>query len=595
MTGTGLARRAVKVGAIAGAVVVYLSLVGMVEKFSARYLVGNWVTLGNLLILLPALIAGYAASRPGPAPRAGEGEQLSPRGAAAAGLGAGAITGLVVVVAVALTQAIGQQAVRSVFSRVSPPLLDTLRFGQGLPAAAVTWLVVGALLGGIGSAYRTLPQRYRRPLATGLLTVLVFALLQRIIPTILYELYLETRWLYGTNRGLTPLGAVAVFVVAGGVTALWSLRGAEVRRRVRQLPRAQRQALNWSGILAAVVALLALPQLVGPVLSQILGTVGIYLLMGLGLNIVVGYAGLLDLGYVAFFAAGAYLTAMFTGANLVTSLGETAQPAFSLDLSFYAALPVVIMTTAFIGALIGAPVLRLRGDYLAIVTLGFGEIVRVLVTSDWLKGLLGGAQGMRDITDARIGSIGFRSPQAFYYLVVAFCAVAIFVSWRLADSRIGRAWSAMREDEMVAEAMGISTVKYKLLAFVMGAGVGCLSGALFAVQIGSLTPVSFGLLVSITALAVIILGGMGSIPGVIAGTAVLIGMPGFLDEFEEYRLLIYGAAMIAIMILRPEGLIPNVRRMRELREDEMGQGQLLDRDRQAPPVTIAPGAGGGGA
>jgi len=167
------------------------------------------------------------------------------------------------------------------------------------------------------------------------------------------------------------------------------------------------------------------------------------------------------------------------------------------------------------------------------------------------------------------------------------------VSQRLAGSRVGRAWSAMREDELAAEAMGVSTIKYKLLAFAMGAAVGCLSGTLFAVQIGSIASGSFTILVSITVLAIVILGGMGSIPGVIVGTLLLIGLPGLLDEFEEYRLLIYGAALIMIMVLRPQGLVPNVRRMRELEGEEAAQDEWLKQEEAeaAPAVTVA----GGGA
>jgi branched-chain amino acid transport system permease protein len=261
-----------------------------------------------------------------------------------------------------------------------------------------------------------------------------------------------------------------------------------------------------------------------------------------------------------------------------------------LHLDFYAAVPLVILFAAFIGLLIGAPVLRLRGDYLAIVTLGFGEIAWVLVQCSWLQDYTGGPQGLRDVTDAAIGSVGFRDPQPFFYLVLVFCALAILVSHRLAGSRVGRAWNAMREDELAAEAMGVSTIKYKLLAFAMGAAVGSLSGTLFAVQIGSIAPASFTIIVSITALAVVILGGMGSIPGVVVGTLLLIGLPGLLDEFEEYRLLVYGAALILIMVLRPQGLIPNVRRMRELHEDEAAQDQWL-KEEAAPAVTV--GGGGG--
>jgi len=296
----------------------------------------------------------------------------------------------------------------------------------------------------------------------------------------------------------------------------------------------------------------------------------LYVLLGLGLNVVVGFAGLLDLGYVAFFGFGAYATALLTGATLNTTTGSAA-PAFTMDLNFYVAIPVIVLLAAGVGVLIGAPVLRLRGDYLAIVTLGLGEMVTILISSNWLKPLVGGPQGMRNITDAELAGFSFRDPQHFFYLALAFVLFAIFLSWRLANSRIGRAWNAMREDEQVADAMGISTTRFKLLAFATGGAVGALGGALFAVKIGSLTPSSFEIIVSITALAIVILGGMGSIPGVVVGALVLIGLPGLLREFEEYRQLIYGAALVSIMILRPQGLVPNVRRSRELHEEDRSQ------------------------
>jgi branched-chain amino acid transport system permease protein len=178
---------------------------------------------------------------------------------------------------------------------------------------------------------------------------------------------------------------------------------------------------------------------------------------------------------------------------------------------------------------------------------------------------------MRGVPDAAIAGFGFRQTQHFFYLALAFVLVALFVSRRLYSSRIGRAWTAMREDEQTADAMGVNTTRFKLLAFAMGGAIGSLGGALFAVQIGSLTPASFEFIVSITALAVVILGGLGSLPGVAVGALVLIGLPGLLREFEEYRLLIYGGVLVAIMILRPQGLIPNVRRSRELQEEERTQ------------------------
>jgi branched-chain amino acid transport system permease protein len=590
VTGSELNRRAVRAGLVGGAAMIYLALTGMIEKFDTRHLIGSFLSLGNLLLALPPLLAGYLATRPRVA--GGRAEQAAPGPAVVAGLVSGAVSGALIAAGVALVEALPEGAVRRIFINVSPPLLSILTFDQSLPVGMALLVAGAAVLGGLGAGFRVLPRPYRVPLGVGLATTTIFALLQRIIPPLLFELGLDTRWLYSpTLLGLTVTGALVVFAVSAGLAALWSARGPAVRRRVEQLPEPRRRLVNATGLLLLAVALALLPLLIGSTLSQVLGLVGVYLLMGLGLNIVVGYAGLLDLGYVAFFATGAYVTALFTGANLVTSIGDLVPPAFVVDLNFYLALPIVVVVTALIGVLIGAPVLRLRGDYLAIVTLGFGEIARVVLQSSWLQRYTGGPQGLRDVTDAAIGGVGFRDPQPFYYLVLAFCALAIYVSYRLADSRVGRAWNAMREDELAAEAMGVSTIKYKLLAFAMGAAVGSLSGMLFGVQIGSLAPASFTILVSITVLAVVILGGMGSIPGVVVGTLLLIGLPGLLDEFEEYRLLIYGAALIMVMVLRPQGLVPNVRRSRELREDEATQDQWLKEKEEAPPVTV----GGGGA
>jgi branched-chain amino acid transport system permease protein len=590
--GSQLTRQAVRAGLIGGAALVYVALTGMVEKFDSRNLIGSFLTLGNLLIALPPLLSGYLATRPRVV--GGQREALAPRGAVTAGLLSGAIVGGVTAAGVALVELLPEGAVRRIFIQVSPELLNILTFGRGVPVGLVLLVLYGAVLGLLGGGFRLLPARIAQPVGIGLATTLTFALLQRIFPPLLFELGLDTRWLYSPILlGLTIPGALLVFAVSAGLTVLWSTRGsAAVHKRLDPLPPERRRVVNAIIALVIAAALLVLPQLIGSTLSQVLGQVGVFLLMGLGLNIVVGYAGLLDLGYVAFFATGAYLTALFTGANRVTSIGDLVAPAFVLHLNFYLAVPLVIAVTAMVGVLIGAPVLRLRGDYLAIVTLGFGEIARVLVQSSWLQEFTGGPQGLRDVTDAAIGGFGFRDPQPFFYLVLVFCVLAIFVSLRLANSRVGRAWSAMREDELAAEAMGVSTTKYKLLAFAMGAAVGCLSGTLFAVQIGSIASGSFTILVSITVLAIVILGGMGSIPGVVVGTLLLIGLPGLLDEFEEYRLLIYGAALIMIMVLRPQGLVPNVRRMRELQEEETAQDQWLKQEEAESASAITVGGGG---
>jgi branched-chain amino acid transport system permease protein len=220
------------------------------------------------------------------------------------------------------------------------------------------------------------------------------------------------------------------------------------------------------------------------------------------------------------------------------------------------------------GVLLGIPVLKMRGDYLAIATLGFGEIIRILVLSDFLRPWLGGAQGIGKIPKAHIGGIEFATPQQIYYLILAGCLLVGFISWRLRDSRLGRAWMAVREDEDVAQAMGINLVSTKLLAFATGAAFSALSGAIFASKLGSVYPHSFNVMISINILCLIIVGGMGSIPGVLVGAIALVGLPELLREFAEYRLLVYGAALVAMMILRPEGLWPETLRRRELHGGE---------------------------
>ncbi len=210
----------------------------------------------------------------------------------------------------------------------------------------------------------------------------------------------------------------------------------------------------------------------------------------------------------------------------------------------------------------------LRGDYLAIVTLGFGEIIRVLVRSDLLKPVIGGAQGILNIGRPTIGSFQFVTPQQFYYLILLGCILAWFIAGRLRDGRLGRRWMAMREDEDVAEAVGINLVGTKLLAFAIGASFAGLAGSLFASRIGSVFPNSFELLISINVLAIVIVGGLGSLPGVVLGAFVLVGLPELLREFEEYRLLMYGLLLITMMLVRPEGLWPSAVTRREMHADE---------------------------
>ena len=327
------------------------------------------------------------------------------------------------------------------------------------------------------------------------------------------------------------------------------------------------QAKRTFSLYIGIATLLLMPGLIGVYPSEVLVMVGLYIVMGLGLNIVVGMAGLLDLGYVAFFAVGAYSMAVLTTVD--PSVG-------GVQLSFWEALPLVVIITSIAGLVVGAPVLRIRGDYLAIVTLGFGEIARFLALSDWFKPVLGGAQGIIKIPDVHVaGGIELVGPQKLYYLILVSCLAAYFITARLKSSRVGRAWGAMREDEQVANVMGVNTTAYKLLAFAMGALIASVSGAIFAAKLGTIYPHSFKLEVSITALGLLIVGGIGSLPGVIVGAFALVGLPELLREFSEYRMLFYGAALVIMMLVRPQGLLPSNRRGRDIHKEERGQDDWL--------------------
>ena len=619
-----MVKSTLRVGAVAGIVAWFLALVGMIERLSDLSIIGTSLTMDQLLIFLPSALAGWVAVRPRVV--AGEIRSVTTGSALAAGAAAGLAAGAAVAAGLGLVNLIGPESVRTVFISLSPTTLDQLYLGLE-PVVGTAVLVIGMVaVAAVFAGLRSVPAAVHRPIVAGLAGIVAMALLERVVAPAFDEMGIEKDWLYSKAKGgLELIGAVVTFVVVavavhfsvaskvrdillpgrardpfvaavttGAVTegedeAVDRAASEDEHPLGRGLSARALQIIAW----LVIAGLLAwLPSLVGPVVSRILGLVGIYLLLGLGLNIVVGYAGLLDLGYVFFFALGAYSLALLTGATL-NAYGIPPEPAISGHLNFYLAIPLVMVIAAGAGVLVGAPVLRLRGDYLALVTLGLGEMVTVLVKSPWLVPLVGGPSGMRGISDAAIGGLAFREPQRFYYLALAFVGLAAFVSWRLASSRIGRAWTAMREDEQTADAMGISTTRFKLLAFAIGGAIGSLGGALFAVKIGSLTPASFEVIVSIQVLGLVILGGMGSIPGVIVGALVLVGLPGLLREFEEYRFLAYGAAVVAVMVLRPQGLVPNVRRSRELQDEERAQDEwakAVEEGETPPEIAGATGA-----
>ena len=233
-------------------------------------------------------------------------------------------------------------------------------------------------------------------------------------------------------------------------------------------------------------------------------------------------------------------------------------------------MPIAVGVAFLFGAFLGLPILGVRGDYLAIATLGFGEIIRILAVSDLLRPWLGGPQGITNVPEPIPVPPGhpLSGPTQIYYIVLIFAALVAFIAYRLRDSRIGRAWVAIREDEDVAEAIGIHLVQTKLLAYALGAAFAGLSGAIFASLVGAVFPTSINLLVSINVVALIIVGGMGSIPGVVVGAIVLIGLPELFREFNEYRYLFYGAALMVLMRFRPEGLLPSRSVKRELHVEE---------------------------
>ena len=341
--------------------------------------------------------------------------------------------------------------------------------------------------------------------------------------------------------------------------------------------------VNW---ILGGIALLVLPLLLqsfGNAWVRIADIALLYVLLALGLNIVVGYAGLLDLGYVAFYAVGAYLFGLMASPHLADNFAAfAAMFPNGLHTSLWLVIPLAAVLAAFFGALLGAPTLKLRGDYLAIVTLGFGEIIRIFLNNlDHPVNLTNGPKGIGQIDSVQIFGLdlgkrlelfGFdiNSVTLYYYLFLALVLISIVVCSRLQDSRIGRAWMAIREDEIAAKAMGINTRNMKLLAFAMGASFGGVSGAMFGAFQGFVSPESFSLMESVMIVAMVVLGGIGHLPGVILGAVLLSALPevlryvaGPLQAMTDGRLdaailrqLLIALAMIIVMLLRPRGLWP---------------------------------------
>jgi len=307
---------------------------------------------------------------------------------------------------------------------------------------------------------------------------------------------------------------------------------------------------TWIWLGAGLIVALIYPQFAGRYGTDVAISVLLYICLGLGLNVVVGLAGMLDLGYIAFYGVGAY-----TYAVLNTTYG----------LGFWICLPLSAFFACIAGCIVGYPTLRMRGDYLAIVTLGFGEIIRIIL-NNWME-LTNGPNGILGVKPIGIFLPVFENGftfehfwmkklQLFYYFALGLAIVAGICVYRLNFSRVGRAWESIREDETAAELMGVNTFIYKLLAYAMGAIFAGLAGAFFAARMRFVSPESFTFLESAMVLCMVVLGGMGSIPGILLGVAALIALPEVFREFESYRMLIFGATMVIMMLFRPAGLIP---------------------------------------
>lgn len=555
-------RQSVRMGLLGGMVAVFVALEGMVQGFSTRDIVSGVVSMGIIVLLITFFAISYVAIR--------RSEAGSPVVILLVGLLTGLLSALVLVALIALGQVL---PLGLVFISATQQLYDLITFKLGLTTGSIVLLGLGAACGVAAAVVSLLTPVVRRAILTGLVAVVLLGVLQELVRVTLSDwdaLVPVFKFFYDIN-GLSIMGTIVLFLLFSVGTFLWTTQRGAVQARVEALPATGQKSLQAAGYLVVILILLLLPILLGLYITDVLDTVGIYLIMGLGLNIVVGFAGMLDLGYVAFWAIGAYTVGILTSPEHATGVIH----------NWWLALPFAVIFAVFAGVILGIPVLKMRGDYLAIVTLGFGEIIRLLANSDFLKPWEGGAQGIQGIPKPDIGPIQFVSTeftlpilgriqfqpqQEYYYLILGACLVGAFVASRVKISRLGRAWMAMREDEDVAQAMGINLVATKLLAFGMGAAFGGLSGAIFASKIQSVYPTSFGFIISANVLALIILGGMGSIPGVVVGALALVGLPELLREVGDYRYLFYGAVLVAMMLTRPQGLLPEARRKMELEE-----------------------------
>ena len=615
-------RTVITLGLLSGAFILYAGAVGMIAAFHEREVVNDVFSLGQLLLVLAPFAAAYVATERNGALDAG----------APAVLASGLIIGLLAALPTIVLLLFNSDEYRGLlgltlglipFVAASVIAWQMLRQGKEPQFVIGSWLAIAALIGivtfsfalifetkgdlrsvlvninrdwvevvtfdhrkelmtGIltlalasvvagvaGAVFRILPPVPRRGLLYGLSVTLLVGAFGETVRLILQEnLDRDTMRQLFQRDTLRQGPALTLFIISTAAGFIWAIFGAQVKTNFGAMAPSQRRVFNGVGMLVFAGILLMLPWLIGRTLSDVAVTIGIFVLMGLGLNIAIGLAGLLDLGYVTNYAVGAYILAV------LTSIG----PLGRLDgvFTFWMVIPVALLAAMFAGFIFAVPVLRMRGDYLAIATLGFGEIIGKLAISDWLKPLIGGAQGVQAIPKPVFLGTELKNPEQLYYIVLVASLVTLFVSIRLNNSRTGRQWMAIREDEDVATAMGIDTARAKLLAFTLSAATGGVAGAIFAAKVGTVFPNSFTVFISINVLSLIIVGGIASNPGIVVGAVVLIGMPELLREFSDFRFLMYGALLVMMMINRPQGFIPSKLVMHEVRADVKAKPALAD-------------------